>query len=464
MKPSTCNRRQALQTIAAGAAAGAALPLLKSRAADSRPNIVFILTDDQRYDAFGFMNNPWLKTPNMDRLAREGVHFKNSFVTTSLCSPSRASLLTGQYPRCHGVVNNLTPWDPKNVTFLELLRGQGYQTAFIGKWNMPGKDIPDLTGAGKVDRMVSFSAGLGQGVYQDCPLIVDGKDVKGPGYITDVLTQYALEFLNQRRSGPFCLYLSHKAPHNNFIPPDRYKGKLAQAPLRKMEEQTHNYLMGAILLPQLFNFDKDQQGYYETIMGVDDSVGAVLKLLDDKGWAENTLIVYGSDNGYLWGEHGLIDKRLAYEESIRVPHLLRWPRRAPKGGMKVEQMVLNIDLMPTLLTAAEVPIPSWVQGQNYLGFLDPAQHLPGRASWLYEYRQDPGFPPDSSIKAVRTPDWKFVTYPGAKDPLFKDELFHLADDPRERKNLAADPAWAKKKSELAAELARLDREITCPAR
>ncbi|HUT55278.1 MAG TPA: sulfatase [bacterium] len=461
MKHPTCNRRQALRTMAAGAAAGAALPLLGSGAAGARPNIIFILTDDHRWDAFGFMDKPWLKTPNMDRIAREGVHFKNSFVTTSLCSPSRASFLTGQYARCHGVVNNLTPWNKKNVTFLELLHGQGYNTAFIGKWHMPGKTVPDLVGEGKLDRMVSFSIGLGQGVYEDCPLVVDGKDVKSSGYLTDILTSYALEFLDRPRPGPFCLYLSHKAVHNNFIPPERYRGKLAGAPLHPMEEQTRAYLMSGILVPQLIHFQKGQQRYYEALMGVDDSVGAVLKLLDDKRWAENTLIVYGSDNGYLWGEHGLIDKRLAYEESIRVPHLLRWPRLAPEGGIKAGQMVLNIDLNPTLLTAAGIPVPGWVQGRSYLEFLDPARHLPGRGSWLYEYREDPGFPPASNIKAVRTRDWKLITYPGAAGPVFKDELYHLADDPGERNDLADDPARARKKNELAAELARLDRELTC---
>jgi N-acetylglucosamine-6-sulfatase len=454
MNKTSCNRREALRALAAGAA----IPLFTARAADPRPNVIFILTDDHRYDAFGFMDKPWLKTPNMDRIAREGVHFINSFVTTSLCSPSRASFLTGQYAHCHGVMNNLTPWRDSNVTYLELLHAQGYDTAFIGKWHMPGKGVPDLVGEGKVDRMVSFNFAMGQGRYLDCPLVVDGKDTKHQGYITDVLTQYAQEFMARPRTRPFCLYLSHKAVHFDFVPPDKYQGALKDAPLHELEPNVRDFPLGLLQWPQVKKFKPDQQGYYEALMGVDDSVGAVLKFLDDKGLAENTLIVYAGDNGYYWGEHGLIDKRYAYDEGLKIPHLMRYPRLLPHGGRKVDQMVLNIDLSPTILAAAGIAIPQSVQGRSYLE-LSRGKSDQWRTSFLYEYFKDPGAP-IPPINAVRTEDWKLITYPG-NEKKFPAEMYHLAADPAERHDLAADPAQAGKKAELAAELARLIKETAC---
>jgi arylsulfatase A-like enzyme len=455
--PGDLSRRQALAAMVGTAALTAGRRL---RATADRPNLVFILSDDHRWDAIGFMDKPWLPTPNLDRIAREGAHFANSFATTSLCSPSRASFLTGQYARCHGVTNNLTPWTDRNVSFLELLHGAGYDAAFIGKWHMPGKGLPDLVGQGKLDRMVSFSAAGGQGIYHDCPLIVDGQKTAAPGYITDVLTQYALEFMNQPRTRPFCLYLSHKAVHAFFNPPEKYQGTLAGAPFHELEKNERNFPLGVIQEQQRQNYRRNQQRYYEDLRGVDDSVGAVLSLLDDHALADNTLIVYQGDNGYFWGEHGLIDKRYAYEEGIRVPHLARFPRALGDGGTTVDDMVLNLDLAPTFLEAAGLAIPRSVQGRSYLSRLAPAQPLPGRKSWLYEYFADPGFPVPP-IKAVRTREAKLITYPEGRGR-FPDELYRLTDDPGERHDLINDPAAATLAAELRAELARLDRELACP--
>jgi N-acetylglucosamine-6-sulfatase len=452
-------RRTAMTTLAGLAlAAGSGT---RAVASATRPNIIFILSDDHRYDAFGFMDKPWLKTPHFDRLAREGVHFRNSFVTTSLCSPSRASFLTGQYAHCHGVTHNLTPWREGNITFLEILHARGYRAAFIGKWHMPGKSLPDLVGEGKLDRMVSFTAWGGQGLYQDCPLIVDGQPTKRSGYITDVLTQYALEFLDTSGPGPFCLFLSHKAVHYDFIPAAVHEGELAGAPLHPLEPNPRNLPLGAMHVPQRMNFEKNQQRYYETLLGVDDSVGELLRWLDDRSLAENTILIYQGDNGYFWGEHGLIDKRYAYEEGIRVPHLLRFPRLVTEGGQKRKEMVLNIDLAPTLLEAAGVEVPVMMQGWSYLPLLAPAQPLPWRRSWLYEYFSDPGFP-HPSIRAVRTPEWKLITYPG-QDKRFPPEMYHLATDPAERRDLGADPQYAERRRELETELTRLCKDTLCPS-
>jgi len=467
MSKMKCNRREAIRTMAAGAAAGGMLPLARSRGAQTRPNIVFVLIDDQRYDAMGFMGKPWLKTPNMDRLAREGVQFENSFVTTSLCSPSRASFLTGRYAHCHGVMNNATPWLDSNLTFLEILHAQGYRTGFIGKWHMPGEGVPDLANQGKVDRMVSFSFGTGQGRYNDCPLIIDGQKTKKKGYITDVLTDYALEFLkdldrysydedDEGISRPFCLYLSHKAVHAFFNPPKRYEGVLKDAPLPRLEPQTRDLPLGLINAQQRSRFDKNVQGYYEALMAVDDSLGSVLDYLDAKGLSENTLVIYTSDNGYFWGEHGLTDKRYAYDEALLIPHLIRYPRLIPEGGKKVSEMVLNIDLAPTVLSAAGIEPPPVMQGRSWLD-LAQGRTMPWRDSFLYEYFRDPAFP-NPRIKAVRTREWKYITYPDSKYP---DEMYNLIEDPREKNDLAFDPAYADKKNELIGELKRLEKETSC---
>lgn len=464
--------RRRFGTLAAGAAALAAPPAR----AQSRPNFVFILSDDHRWDALGFLK-PWLPTPNLDRLAREGAHFRNAFVTTSLCSPSRASLLTGQYASRHGVQNNRTPWRDQNLTYLELLHAAGYYTGFIGKWHMPGQGLPDLVGQNKLDHMVSFSIGTGQGIYNNCPLVVNGKPALGPGYITDVLTSHALDFMREAGDRPFCLYLSHKAVHDPFTPPERYAGSLKGAPFHPMNHAERRLPVGAVHANQLAHFNRNQQGYYETLRGVDDSVGAVLKFLDERGLAGNTVVVYAGDNGYFWGEHGLIDKRYAYEESMRIPLLLRWPGRCP-AGLKVSDLTLNIDLAPTLLAAAGLNVPASMQGQSWLPLLrayDPRVYEGGtgelgfgarpdriipaadfsRESFLYEYFSDPPFP-HPPIRAIRTRDWKLVTYPGTR---FMDELYHLAADPREEKNLIGSGEAAKVEKNLRAELARLIREV-----
>jgi len=450
------NRRDVLKSLAAGAVAGGLAPLMRTRAAVRRPNLLFILSDDHRWDAFGFLDKPWLKTPNLDRIAAEGVHFRNSFVTTSLCSPSRASFLTGQYAHRHGVMNNATPWRDSNVTYMELAHAQGYRTGFFGKWHMPGKGVPDLTGQGKVDRFVSFNAMGGQGEYIDCPLVIDNQEVKSKGYITEVLTDHTLDFLNTTGDDPFCVYLSHKAVHYQFTPPEDHQGQLKDAPLHPMEKQTRRLPMGAIHVPQRMEFTSNQQKYYEALLGVDDSVGRVLGWLDEHGRAEDTVVIYAGDNGYYWGEHGLIDKRYAYEEGLRIPHLMRYPRLIPDGGIREERMVLNVDLAPTMLEAAGIEVPRAVQGASYLNLPREAS-APWRRSFLYEYFKDPAFP-HPPMEAVRTEDWKLISY---GDPEFRDEIYHLAVDPAERKDLIDDPASADKQKELRAELKRLQKELAC---
>jgi len=402
-------------------------------AGDARPNIIFILTDDHRWDALSIAGHPMVQTPNLDRLSREGIRFENAFVTTSLCTPSRASFLTGQYAHTHGVQNNLTPWQNDNVTFLELLKKGGYETAFIGKWHMPGK-LPRLRG---VDRFITFTVQAGQGRYFDCPLIVDGKEVPSrKRYITTELTDYALEFIDRPHDNPFCLYLSHKAAHHQFRPPPQIAGIYKDQPVPLPPEADTWVSMNPDLLycGLLGPLERTYRNYMETLHATDLEIGRLLDLLDKRGVADDTIVVYFGDNGFFMGEHRLMDKRWPYEESIRVPAIIRAPRHVTKRGRTAGQMVLNIDLAPTLLDLAGLPIPPEMEGRSMVPYLQD-ENTPGRSAWLYEYFPD--FPYRvPGIRAVRSERYKYIEYQSDRPR----ELFDLSKDPREMHNLAQTPA------------------------
>ena len=271
----------------------------------NRPNIVFILSDDHRWDTMGHKGHPFIKTPNLDRLAKEGVSFHNAFVTTALCSPSRASFLTGQYAHRHGVKNNLTPWNDRNITGLELLGKAGYKNAFIGKWHMPGR-LPDILGKA-VDRFVTFTASGGQGVYFDCPLIIDGVVTERKGkYLTTDLTDLALEFIRKERGNPFCLYLAHKAVHQPFWPPPELQKLYEEVDVaRTLPREYHSWVSlkeGSGYYGLLGNVEQFYRDYGRVITAMDQQIGRILTELDRLGIADNTVVVYASDNGFFWGE------------------------------------------------------------------------------------------------------------------------------------------------------------------
>lgn len=425
-------------------------------------NIVFILTDDHRYDAMGFLKGqPFLETPVMDSLAREGAYCKNAFVTTALCSPSRASILTGLYAHSHKIVDNNTAIPRGTSFFPQHLQKAGYSTAFIGKWHMGGESDDPQPG---FDRWVSFR---GQGTYYPNKngLNVDGKRVPQKGYITDELTDYALDWLNQQPKGrPWFLYLSHKAVHSEFMPAERHKGKFKDARFvppptmaqsgdmvqgRPMWVQNQRNSWHGVDFP--YHSDLDISEYYksyaETLIAVDESIGRVMDALRKRGELDSTLIIYMGDNGFAFGEHGLIDKRTAYEESMRVPMLVRCPELF-QGGQTINPVIANIDIAPTCLAAAGLEAPSSYQGANFLPVLQGKQ-TSWRDGLLYEYYWERNFPHTPTIHALRGDRYKYIRPHGLWDLA---ELYDLEEDPLESRNLINDPKHAGTVKQMNAQL------------
>lgn len=445
-------------------------------------NIIFILSDDHRYDFMGFTGKvAGLNTPNLDRLARDGVHVRNAFVSTALCSPSRASILSGQYAHTHRVVDNFAPLRKGLKFFPQYLQEAGYKTAFLGKWHMGDADDAPQPG---FNHWVSFR---GQGVYYNPTLNVNGKQVSytDSSYTTDLLTDYALNWLNSlskskgQSTQPFCLYLSHKAVHAEFQPAKRHRGMYRTMPINYPQSMfltatdssknwpalagngptRRNPETGALKanLVDMPNWVKQQRyswhgvdymyhgtigfndfyrQYCETLMGVDDSVGRVLKWLEDNGQLDNTLVVYMGDNGFSFGERGLIDKRHMYEESMRVPLLVHCPALT-KGGTKLEQVVQNVDIAPTLLAYAGLSKPAQMQGNSFLPLLQgKATDRPWREQAFYEYYWEADFPQTPTMFGVRTDRYKYIFNHGVWDA---NELYDLQTDPDEVNNLIRSP-------------------------
>ena len=313
-----------------------------ARAAETaaRRSIIFILLDDMRYDTMSCMNHPFVRTPHIDRLAASGVRFRNAFVTTSLCSPSRASILTGTYAHRHGVLNNMTRLDPALPTYPRLLQQAGYKTAFFGKWHM-GHETDDPQPG--FDHWASFK---GQGSYVANNFNINGTRRPIDGYVTDVLTDMAADWLRQNHKAPFLLCLHHKAVHAMFTPAERHRDLYSNVtitlppsslftpenyfrrPNWVLEQRNSWHGIDDMYYKQL-TLDAFIRDYCRALQATDDSVGRILDLLDELGIRQSTLVIFTSDNGFLWGEHGLIDKRCMYEESIRVPMILSCPELFP---------------------------------------------------------------------------------------------------------------------------------------
>ena len=427
--------------------------LVLPKIGDGKPmNVVYILSDDHRYDVMSFLGHPWVETPAMDAMAREGVYFENAMVTTALCSPSRASVLTGQYMHKHGVVHNNVLPNAGSIFFPQYLQASGYTTGFFGKWHMGGHSDNPQPG---FDRWVSFR---GQGHYYppeklpNWSLNVDGMTVPQKGYITDELTDYAIEWLNssvKQKDKPFFMYLSHKGVHGMFHPAERHAGRYKDKPLpvpSTMADTEENYAGKPLWLKNQrnswhgveFAYHEDTniaehyRLYCEALLSVDESIARVRQWLSDNGLSENTLVMYMGDNGFQWGEHGLIDKRTAYEASIRVPLLGVCPKLW-KPGTVVTDVVANIDIGPTVLAAAGLQTPQHMDGQSFLKLAAGKQPSSAwRKNMLYEYYWEYNFPHTPTTFALRTDRYKFIQYHGIWD---LDELYDLKNDPNETQNL-----------------------------
>jgi N-acetylglucosamine-6-sulfatase len=443
----------------------------------SRPNFVVVIADDMAFGLFGPGRRlPFLSLPNLEGLAARGVFFENAFVTTSLCSPSRATLLTGLYAHKHGVTGNENAELPASVaTYPQILQRAGYETAFVGKWHMDAQIDAPRPG---FDYWVSFR---GQGAYEDPLLNENGRTVRRTGYITDLLTDYAVGWLRQPRSKPFLLILSHKAPHNPAEPAARHAAALADASLpepasfedtfvdKPAWERRYVRCGGTSAAfaqcpdPQPTELptwpwharDPGRLDYLRTLLALDESVGRLLSTLEGQGLSPSTYVVFLSDNGLFLGEHRLGDKRLAYEESLRIPLVIGGGGLAPR---RVGGVALNLDLAPTALDLAGVPVPADMQGRS-LAKLMRGEAAPARESFLYEYDSESLFPVIPDIRALRTPARKYVTYPGSRS---EEELYDLVNDPNEMKNLAGRPEWAAARVALREQLERLLTETGAP--
>ena len=437
-----------------GATAGAGLALLAARDRQRPPNILFILSDNHRWDAMALAGHPFVRTPALDRLAREGLHFENAFCTTPLCSPARASFLTGRYAWQHGVRNHAerAVWRQDHVTFLELLkRHAGHRTAFIGKWHMPGSGLPKLRG---LDHFVTFTIQDGQGRYFDCPLHVDGREeASRTPYLTSELTDRALAFIEASQDEPFCMYLSHKAVHHPWKPPSDLAGIYAREPVELPEGAnswtgfTNGEIWGGVTRP----IEGAIRVYLETVTALDREIGRLLDALDELGLADDTLVIYASDNGFLFGEHRRVELRWPFEEVLRIPWLVRWPRGVRAPGRRVSQLAINLDLGPTLLELCGVSVPEAMQGMSLAPLLrDP--EAPGRRAFLVENTQE--FPYNApSYQGVRTERHLYVEFEGRFAPTLHDVLA----DPEQQRNLIGTPEGERVRPTLEQALAALRR-------
>jgi N-acetylglucosamine-6-sulfatase len=461
----------AVLLVLAGAAIGA------PQTSEGRPNVLVILTDDMRWDALGVVQReqglkalyPWFKTPNLDRLAAEGVRFANMFVTTSLCSPSRASLLSGQYAHRHKVLNNFTDYPHNLPGYPRRLHEAGYETAYIGKWHMGEDDDQQRPG---FDFWMSHK---GQGNYWDNEFNINGKRQVLKGYYTTVVTEAARNWLRGKHERPWLLVFGHKAPHGGpIVPEPKYEHgfdgerivKPANAGNFRAADGKPAWLeqsyptwhgLGGPLYGQK-DYGKFVRSYLGCIASVDGSVGRIYQTLRDSGQLDNTIVVFTSDNGFALGEHGRTDKRTAYEESLRVPLLVRYPRLA-RPGTVIQQMVLTLDLAPSLLDLCGAPPLPDADGRSWKSLLQ-GDSANWRSAFFYHYNYELQFPYTPNVRALRTERWKYIRYPhgdGGPDR-YTAELYDLRADPLEMHNLISAPAQVARVRDLKAQLEELMRK------
>lgn len=465
----------------------------------SRPNIVLIMTDDHAAQAIGCYGSRLNRTPNIDRMAKEGVRFDRCFCTNGICAPSRATILTGKYSHLHGVRDNVQAFDGSQETFPKILHAAGYETALLGKWHLQS----DPTG------FDYWNILPGQGDYYNPDMIEMGTAVRRHGYVTDILTDMAVDFLEARKgsSRPFLLMLHHKAPHRNWQPAvrhmtlydhvefpepatlfDDYATRSRAAAEQEMTIRDHLTLESDLKLgPPPERLDEDQKKAWEAAFGpkreafleaklsgedlvrwkyrrylqdylgcvaaVDESVGRVLDALDETGLATRTLVLYTSDQGFFLGEHGWFDKRFMYEEALRMPLVMRWPGRIPAGSV-VRNMLTNADFAPTFLDAAGLGKPAGMQGRSFLPLAEARKVTGWPKSVYYHYYEFPAVHMVKRHYGLRTERYKLIHFYYDIDAW---ELYDLERDPQELRNVYADPAYAGVRRDLERELLRLQK-------
>ncbi|HJS21214.1 MAG TPA: sulfatase-like hydrolase/transferase [Steroidobacteraceae bacterium] len=490
------DRRASIKLIGGAAAALALGPVRPARTAarpDTRPSIILIIIDDMRWDEFGAGGHPYLETPHIDRLAREGASFSQVIHATPLCSPNRACLLTGQYVARHGVYNNADRSLLSHLlpTFPQELKRAGYTTALVGKWHM-GNDPTPRPG---FDYWVSFA---GQGKIVDPELFEKGRLEKVSGYVTDLLTDRALEFIRSQRGTqrPYFLCLAHKALHpdaiqrndgsldtqfgSRYIAADRHRGRYQDEifPRAKVAKSAAQGVTGSAMVERFLvrkqseanlrefggmldpgTSEQSIRDRAEMMLSVDEGLGGILAELEESGTLDQTAIIFGSDNGFFFGEHGLsIERRLPYEEAVRAPLLVRYPPLV-KAGSRIGALVSSIDVAPTILQLGAARIGAQVQGISFLPLLTSGEGRSAhRSSALIEnFSDDRPFPwvLDADYKAIRTDRHKLIHW--IQHPEL-DELYDLGADPREDHNLLNDPRHRALAARLRADLGQLVRQ------
>ncbi len=455
-----------------------------------RPNILFIMADDHAAHALSCYGSELNKTPHLDRIAAAGMRFDACFCTNSICTPSRASILTGTYSHVNGVTTLETLFDARQETLPRLLREAGYQTAIFGKWHLGHGGVHDPTGFDLWDVLPD------QGAYHDPELIRMGQRRVVPGYATDVITDLSLEWLEQRDPNrPFLLLCHHKAPHRPWepdaahatlydeelpLPPTfdddyRHRSRAARRARMRIDIHLNPEDLKAPVPPGLsaaeekrWKYQRYIQDYLRCVASIDDNVGRMLDWLDDAGLTANTIVVYTSDQGFFLGDHGWYDKRFMYEESLRMPLLVRWPEVVEPGWV-CDDLALNVDLAPTFLASAGLPASERMQGRSLLPLLAGETPPDWRASMYYRYWMHlDSIHRIEAHAGVRTRDRKLVYYygdgggqPGSSAETLPPEweLFDLDADPYELRSVHDEADYADDLRRLRSELRRLVDEL-----
>ncbi len=438
----------------------------------ARPNIVFIMADDHAAHALSCYGSRINQTPQLDRLAKGGMRFNKCLVTNSICTPSRAAILTGKYAHLNGVPV-FNRFDGRQPTVAKLLQAAGYYTGMVGKWHL----FSEPTG------FDYWNILPGQGVYHNPVLIEQGKTNKHQGYATDLITDFSLKFLDQRpQDKPFFLMCHHKAPHRPWQPDEKHAQQFENVEIPEPETFNDDYAtrspaaaeatmridrdlqptdykltppagLSALELKR-WKYQRYMRDYLACIASVDDNVGRLLDYLETHGLAENTIVIYTSDQGFFLGDHNWFDKRFMYEESLRMPFLIRWPGQIKPGTVN-EGMILNVDFAPTFLACAGEPTPADMQGRSFLPLLRGEKPKDWRTAMYYRYYH---YPQDHQVQphyGIRTERYKLIFF----NKIQAWELFDLQQDPHELKNVYGEASYARTVKQLTAQLKRLKSEL-----